>query len=163
MTTEFLRALLPAEIRSLIAFDHKVFSKADWFRRADWQRYESYWMIVDGVRAGCCAFEHNVDFREDVEEQNPPLAGSLYVTTTGILPRFRGKGLGDLLKCWQLAYARQHGFARVVTNVRKSNRPMIRLNSKFGFKILRTSKLDYYSQPPEPTVVMEWKPTRKRR
>jgi len=160
MTTEFRKAALPADLRRLVAFDHKVFPKPDWFHRADWERYQSYWMIVDGTKAGCCAFEHNVDFREDLEGENPPLAGSLYVASTGILPRFRGEGLGDLLKCWEIAYARQHGFRRIVTNVRKSNRPMLRLNSKFGFKRLRTSKIDYYDEPSEPTVVMEWKKAR---
>jgi ribosomal protein S18 acetylase RimI-like enzyme len=106
------------------------------------------------VTVGCCAFEHHVDFRDDPDKQNPR-RGSLYIPTTGILPRFRGNGFGDLLKCWQIAYARRHGFTRIVTNCRKCNRPMIELNKKFGFKIIRRPKAMYYEDPPEPTIVME--------
>ena len=157
MNIEFCKVSLPEEIRSLMAFDRKSFLRADWFRRTDWERYECYWMIKNGARAGCCAFEHDVDFREDKDDQNPPRAGSLYISTTAVLPRFRGKGLGDLLKCWQVAYAREQGFRRIVTNVRKSNRQMIRLNAKFGFSILRTSQKYYYADPPESTIVMELK------
>ena len=79
----------------------------------------------------------------------------ILVATTGILPRFQGKGFGHLLKCWQIVYAHHHGFTRIVTNHRKSNRPIIELNQKFGFKIIRQPKAQYFEDPPEPTVVME--------
>lgn len=91
MKTEFRRAILPDELRSLVAFDHKVFREADWFTKSDWARYESYWLIVDGSTVGCCGFEHHVDFREDQEIENPPLRGSLYTSTTGILPVFKAE------------------------------------------------------------------------
>jgi ribosomal protein S18 acetylase RimI-like enzyme len=157
MNIEFKKAILPLELRGLIAFDHKVFPHADWFLKADRSSYESYWLIVNGRKVGCCAFEHNVDFREDCDEEAPPKRGSLYIATTGILKPFRGKGFGDLFKCWQVTYARYYGCNRLVTNSRKSNTAMIGLNKKFGFKILRISKDKYYSAPPEPTVVMELK------
>jgi ribosomal protein S18 acetylase RimI-like enzyme len=153
MRTEFRMAVLPRELRRLVAFDHKIFKKADWFTRSDWERFRSYWMIVDGVKVGCCAFVHDVDFQAD--EENPPRRGSLYIPTTGILPRYRRKGFGELLKCWQIAYARRHGFKCIVTNCRKSNRRMIALNRKFGFRIIRRSRAMYYEDPPEPTIVME--------
>jgi ribosomal protein S18 acetylase RimI-like enzyme len=157
MTTEFTRAVLPDELKRLVSFDHRVFPKADWFTKSDWERYESYWMIVNGVTVGCCGFEHNVDFREDQKIENPPLQGSLYISTTGILPRFRGKGFGPLLKAWEIAYARHNEFSRIVTNHRASNRQMIELNRKFGFRIIRRRKAIYYEGPEEPTVVMELK------
>jgi ribosomal protein S18 acetylase RimI-like enzyme len=156
MRTEFRRAVLPNELNRLVAFDHKAFTKADWFTKSDWAIYESYWMIVDGVTVGCCGFEHHVDF-QDQENENPPLRGSLYISTTGVLPRFEGKGFGRLLKSWQIAYARQHGFTRIVTNHRASNRRIIQLNKKFGFRVIRRSKAIYYEDPEEPTVVMELK------
>jgi ribosomal protein S18 acetylase RimI-like enzyme len=157
MTTEFRRAVLPDALKHLVAFDRKVFTKADWFTKSDWERYEPYWMIVDGVTVGCCGFEHHVDFQESQERENPPLRASLYISTTGILPRFQGKGFGRLLKSWQIAYARHHGFTRIVTNHRASNRQMIELNRKFGFRIIRRRKSIYYEDPEEPTVVMEMK------
>ncbi len=162
---QFRRAAIPREIKSLVAFDHKIFPRADWFPESEWRAYESYWMIVNGVKAGCCAFEPGFDFREDTQpdQLNVPRRGSLYIASTGILPKFQGRGLGELMKSWQIAYARQHGFTRIVTNQRKSNRAIIALNRKFGFRIVRTSKENYYSDPPEPTVVMELDLKSKRR
>jgi ribosomal protein S18 acetylase RimI-like enzyme len=157
MRTEFRKALLPGELKHLVAFDHKAFPQADWFTKSDWERYESYWMVVNNVTVGCCGFEHHVDFREDQEIENAPLRGSLYLATTGILPRFQGKGFGRLLKCWQIAYARQLGFTRIVTNHRASNHRMIELNKGFGFRVIRRRKAIYYKDPEEPTVVMELK------
>jgi len=96
-----------------------------------------------------------VDFQDDPDEENPPGQGSLYIATTGILPRFQGNGFGLLLKCWQIVYARHHGFTRIVTNHRESNRQIIELNQRFRFKIIRRPKAMYYEDPPEPTIVME--------
>ncbi len=156
MRTEFRRAILPREIRSLMAFDRKVFSSSDLFDAGTWKMFESYWMVVDGVKAGCCAFEAHADFREDINQEgvNSRLKGSLYISTTGILPRFRGKGFGTLLKAWEISYASYHGFNRIVTNTRKRNVAMIKLNRKFGFRIIRTTR-GYYADPPDATVVME--------
>jgi ribosomal protein S18 acetylase RimI-like enzyme len=158
MQTQFRRARLPQEIRSLMIFDHKAFSKypADWFHRDDWQACDSWWMIIEKTKVGCCAFEPHIDFQQDVSEdgRNTPLKGSLYIVTTGILPSFQGQGFGSLLKQWQLTFARRHGFTRVVTNTRQTNSAMLKLNQRFGFTILRTTP-DYYEAPLEPTVVME--------
>jgi GNAT superfamily N-acetyltransferase len=158
MNTEFRKAIVPKEIRSLVIFDHKAFHEypADWFDRDDWEAYDPWWMIVDNRKVGCCAFEPHVDFQEDIRDdgKNPRLRGSLYIVTTGILPTLRALGFGGLLKSWQVLYARRHGFTRVVTNTRKGNRPMIKLNRTFGFNVLRTTP-NYYENPREPTVVME--------
>jgi ribosomal protein S18 acetylase RimI-like enzyme len=156
MKTEFRKAVVPHEIRSLMAFDRKVFPQSDLFDAAYWRTCVAYWMIVDGVKVGCCAFEEHVDFKEDADtgRVSPSRNGSLYICTTGILPRFRGLGLGNLLKSWELSYARHHGFKRVVTNMRSRNTTMIELNRKFGFRTVRTIA-GYYSDPKDSTVVME--------
>ncbi len=158
MRTEFRKSVLPGEMRDLRAFDRKVFSKADLFTTQEWAEYESFWMIVDRTVVGCSAFQLNVDFKEDVrkDETNPPMKGSVYIATTGILPAFQRKGMGALLKSWQIAFAKHHGFSRIVTNTRKSNIPMILLNNRFGFQIIRTTS-KYYTGPVEATVVMELK------
>lgn len=155
MHVEFRRAVIPDELRALLAFDRKVFSPSDLFPTAAWRECDSYWMIVDARKAGCCAFLPDVDFQEDIRDDglNPPMKGSLFITTTGLLPRYRGKGLGQLLKAWEVAYAKQNGFHRIVTNTRKRNRAMITLNEKFGFTILRTTPR-YYAKPSDATVVM---------
>ena len=154
MKTEFRRASVPREINSLMAFDRKVFPKADVFGVEEWKTDESYWMIVDGTKVGCCAFQKNVDFRDDIAEDNRRLKGSLYITTTGVLPKFQGMGFGRLLKAWEVSFARYHGFTRIVTNHRKSNTRMIKLNRKFGFSVLRTTPR-YYEDTGESVVVME--------
>jgi ribosomal protein S18 acetylase RimI-like enzyme len=165
MNTIFRKALLPDEIRSLVIFDHKTFSEyeADWFGRDDWAQLESWWMIVDGIKVGCCAFERDADFQERNPLDIRPRRRSLYIATTGILPRFRSQGFGDLMKRWQISYARHHGFKRIVTNTRQSNQRTIALNRKHGFKVIRTTP-GYYCDPPEPVVVMELnlRPGRKR-
>ena len=140
MRLEFVAAVLPRELDALMQFDARVFRKPDRFDKAYWRVCSSYWMVVDGVRAGCCAFE--------------VLPGGLYISTTGLLPQYQGKGLGSVLKRWQIEYARRKGFERVVTNTRKSNTRMIDLNHKFGFRITRIEP-GYYARPREATVVME--------
>ena len=156
MRTAFRKVKTSDEIRSLVAFDRKVFAAPDRFPADYWRRLQSYWMLIDDVKVGCCAFERHADFQQDLREdgENPGLAGSLYIASTAILPRFQGRGFGRMLKSWQIAYAWHHNFNRIVTNTRKRNTRMIHLNRMFGFKVIRTTR-GYYSQPPDSTVVME--------
>lgn len=156
MHTEFRRVHPTEELRSLVAFDRKVFTVDDRFPIEYWGYVESYWMLINGVKVGCCAFERNVDFQQDERDDgvNPRMPGSLYIASTAILPRFQHRGFGRMLKCWQVAFAQQQKFHRIVTNTRMRNKAMIHLNEKFGFKVIRISP-DYYSRPAESTVVME--------
>ncbi len=156
MKTEFRKASLPRDLRGLMAFDRKVFPKSDLFDAAYWRTCTPYWMLVDGTKVGCCAFEEHKDFSDDTSplDRNRSRQGTLYICTTGILPRFRRQGFGALLKSWQLAYARYHGFHRVVTNTRSRNTAMIKLNRKFGFRVVRRTPR-YYSDPTDASVVME--------
>jgi GNAT superfamily N-acetyltransferase len=156
MRTEFRKVNVPEEIGSLTAFDRKVFSAADCFPPQYWKRLHSYWMLIDGVKVGCCAFERNVDFQQDLRHDglNPRLAGSLYIASTSILPRFQGHGFGRMLKAWQVAYAWRHKFNRIVTNTRNGNKVMIHLNRKFNFDVIRITP-GYYCAPSDSTVVME--------
>ncbi|HYA16790.1 MAG TPA: GNAT family N-acetyltransferase [Bryobacteraceae bacterium] len=152
---EFRPARLPEDLRGLVAFDRKVFP-SDHFPASEWRRYESWWMLLDGRKIGCCAFEPHVDFTDDLDpaEPNQPRRNSLYIASTGILPRFQGQGFGQLLKAWEIAWAAHSGFNRIVTNTRQRNAAMIALNRKFGFRVLRTTPR-YYRNPVDATVVME--------
>lgn len=155
MKTEFRQAILPGELRSLAAFDRKVFP-GDHFSLGQWRAYESYWLLIEKRKVGCCAFEKHVDFADDTREDglNPYRQNSLYIASTGILPKFQRSGLGQLLKSWQIAYARLNGFSRIVTNTRKRNTAMLALNRKFGFRMVRITPR-YYAGPTDATVVME--------
>jgi ribosomal protein S18 acetylase RimI-like enzyme len=121
-----------------MAFDRRVFPPADRFDADYWRQCDVWWMLVNGAKAGCCAFEKDTN---------------LYIATTGILPKYQRQGLGALMKAWQIAYAKHHGFDRLVTHMRKSNAAIITLNKRFGFRIVRTVE-GYYEEPPEPGVVM---------
>ena len=164
MKTEFRAALLPRELRSLVAFDRAVFSASDSFHPSDWASYKSFWMIVENKKIGCCAFLEHVEFLQDIRSDidpdidpggcNPRRKGSLYIVTTGILPAFQGRGFGNLLKSFEIAYAKRNGFNRIVTNTRKRNAAMLALNRKYHFQVVRTTPR-YYSDPTDSTVVME--------
>ena len=154
MPLEFRKALLPQDAPALWSLDVTIFGK-DAFDQALWLLLESYWILVDSQVAGCSAFIHHADFQEDLREdaQNTPQHGALYIQSTGLLAQFRGQGLGYRVKAWQIEYARQNEFRRIVTNCRESNAAMISINKKFGFSPTRTTP-DYYEDG-EATVVLE--------
>jgi ribosomal protein S18 acetylase RimI-like enzyme len=154
MLLEFRKALLPQEALVLWNLDVTIFGK-DAFEQELWRSLESYWVLVDGRVAGCAAFIHHADFQEDLREdaQNAPQPGTLYIQSTGLVREYRGKGLGHRIKAWQVEYAKQNGFRRIVTNCRESNAAMISINKEFGFRPIRTTP-DYYEDG-EATVVLE--------
>lgn len=152
MNVEFRKVVVPDEIEALLAFDRKAFAEfpADLFDAEDWAKFESHWMIVDGEIVGCSAIVHDQDYDET------PKAGTLWIASTGILPEHRRKGFGEMLKTLQIGYAKEHGFELVVTNMRRNNTPIIRLNEKLGF-VAREVSFEYYIDPTEDAIVMELK------
>jgi ribosomal protein S18 acetylase RimI-like enzyme len=140
MELEFRRADTAKEIRRLRDFDRRVFPPGDLFPSSYWRECEVWWLLVDGRRVGCCAFQ----FEEEV----------LAIASTGLLPKWQGLGLGRVMKAWQIAYARRHGYRRLVTECRESNERMIRLNKSVGFRVAKRLP-GYYDDPPEAGVVME--------
>src|SRR5260370_18890392 len=142
MVIEFRKAIIPDEIPALLHFVKKAFQAhpADLSSVEEWTRWESYWMIVDGKPIGCLAME--------TDNKN-----ELWTASTGILPEYRRNGFGNKMKQWQIDYARSHGFPRVAGLMRKSNEPIIRLNTKFGFTPRPTRRR--YFNPDEPGVEME--------
>jgi ribosomal protein S18 acetylase RimI-like enzyme len=152
MNIEFRKVVIPDEIEALCTFDRLAFAEfqADLFEPEEWAEFESYWMIVDGEIVGCSAFVPDVDYDET------PRIGSLWIASTGVVPGHRRKGYGKMLKEWQISYAKAHGFKVIVTNMRESNSPIIELNEKLGFTIREVSP-GYYPDPVEDAVVMERK------
>jgi GNAT superfamily N-acetyltransferase len=154
MVLEFRKATVPEEVPALRHLDLEIFGK-DVFEEELWFSLEPYWIVVDGQIAGCAAFALDMEFQEDLREdnQNVPCRGTLYIQTTGLLQAYRGQGFGKRIKEWQIEYARRNGFQRVITNCRESNAAMISINKKYGFKATRTTP-GYYEDS-EATVVME--------
>ncbi len=148
MNIEFRKADLPADLRRLVAFDHKVFPKSDWFPPSYWKQCESYWLLLDGLPVGCTAFDRSHD------DNGPLQPGSLYIATTGILPKFHRLGLGRLMKAWQIAFAKHNRCTRVITTTRRRNKAMIALNKSAGFRV--TAQIPrYYADPEDSALVME--------
>lgn len=141
MKTEFRKAVLPRELKALMVFDRKVFPLTDCFDADYWRECDCWWLIVSGVKIGCCAFEKTA-------------SRTLYIATTGILPAYRGQGFGALMKAWQIAYAHRHKFRRLRAHTRQNNKRMIELNEEFGFRIVKT-EAHHYTAPDEPALLME--------
>ena len=87
MNIEFRKAVVPDEVPALCDFDKKAFQAypADMFPPEEWERYESYWMIVEGKTVGCVALQ-----TDDKHE--------LWVASTAVLPEFRRQKFGEKLK-----------------------------------------------------------------
>src|ERR1700720_2208163 len=154
MMLEFRRAGVPEDGAELWNMDVEIFGK-DAFAPEYWLSLESYWIVADGQVAGCAAFIRDVEFQEDLpgDRENAAQPGTVYIQRTGLLPEYRGRGLGTRIKAWQIEYAKRNGFRRMLTNCRESNAAMISINKKFGFRPIRSTP-GYYEDG-EATVVME--------
>lgn len=53
---------------------------------------------------------------------------------TGVRRAWRGRGIAGALKRRQIAWAKEHGYRRVVTNNELRNEPIRRLNQRLGYK-----------------------------
>jgi ribosomal protein S18 acetylase RimI-like enzyme len=95
-----------------------------------------YYAVDRGMVVGWC---------DVFPEENPRLAhrGRLGM---GLLPEYRGRGIGSRLLRAALAHARRYGLEKVELSVYTSNRAAIGLYRKFGFRreglIRRYRKVD---------------------
>jgi GNAT superfamily N-acetyltransferase len=146
---EFKKAVVPDEIEALSDFDRRAFHlhPQDVFTPELWKRYESYWMVAEGRTVGCAAFLPDADY----DERRRPRC--LYIASTGILPEFQNQSFGKQLKQWEIEFAKERGFERLVTLMRRGNDRIIRLNTSLGFVVRQDARFVYSNG--EPGVVME--------
>ena len=97
MRTEFRKAVLAREMRSLLLFDRKAFHQypADWFGGKTGSLHP-WWMLVEGNERWVLTRLHAMlifwtTYRK--EGNSGSLHGSLSIVSTGLLPEFRGIGL----------------------------------------------------------------------
>lgn len=148
MKLEMKQADVSVEASALAQLDKQIFSAADCFGPEAWNGSEAFWILADGRIVGSVAMELNAGVR------SPHSPGCLYVTSTGILPEFQGRGIGTFAKQWQIEYARRKGFVRIETNCRASNSRILSLNKKFGF--VPTREIPHcYKDPEESAIVLE--------
>jgi len=149
-----IRRARPDEVSLLCELDVTIFSEEDAFDTPDlWNGLETFLILHEETVIGSIALKHDAIISE-ISSENDYIgcAGYLYIVSTGILPQWQGRGIGDVAKTWEINYAREQGFKRIVTNARVSNHRSINLNRKFGFKI--TKELPgWYGK--EDAVVME--------
>lgn len=146
-----------SEIAALVALDEQIFlpTSEDPFTESQWRSFESFWIVRDGKKVGSFSFCPNKDVWNPPEADAPPdREGSLYLVSTGILHEYQGQGIGNKVREWQIAYAKQKGFSRIVTNHRQNNARIIHLSEKYGFKKIADIP-HYYHDPDESAVVME--------
>ena len=71
----------------------------------------------------------------DVTAKTRPVYAHVGVLGMGVLPQFRGRGIGTRLIASALGAARDYGFSRVELTVRQNNENAIELYKKVGFLI----------------------------
>ncbi|AEE90690.1 MAG: ribosomal protein S18-alanine N-acetyltransferase [Tepidanaerobacter acetatoxydans] len=78
-----------------------------------------------------------------------------HVTNVGVLPEYRGKGIGELLMRSLMAAAKNHGATKMTLEVRKTNYIAQNLYSKLGFEPVGIRR-GYYMDDGEDAIIM-WK------
>ena len=78
-----------------------------------------------------------------------------HVTNVGVLPEYRGGGVGELLMRSLIIAAKEHGAKKMTLEVRKSNYVAQNLYSKLGFEPVGIRR-GYYLDNREDAVIM-WK------
>jgi ribosomal-protein-alanine N-acetyltransferase len=76
-----------------------------------------------------------------------------HVTNVGVLPEYRGEGIGELIMRSLMAIAKNHGADKMTLEVRKSNYVAQNLYSKLGFEP-RGIRRGYYIDNKEDAVIM---------
>ena len=134
-----IRRARPDEMVLLCELDLAIFGEDDGFNSVDlWDGLATYLILADNKVVGSIAMRLHTDIAESYEADYLDRPGSIYIVSTGILPKWQGKGIGAIAKSFEIDYARKLNFERIVTNARASNIRSIKLNQKFGFQIIRT-------------------------
>ena len=95
--------------------------------------------VLDLIRRGCPQYvavaEGEVVGWCDLTPKDRPVYAHAGVLGMGLLPPFRGRGLGTRLMTTVLAAARRARLHRVELTVRETNAPAIALYVKMGFEV----------------------------
>jgi len=152
-----IRAANEDDFPLLAKMDALIFGEDDAFSADDFGRYVNFLVYLNSHAIGSMVFLHNRGVAKTYDEEEPHMAGTLYIISTALLPEYQSRGFGSILKAWQIAYAKFNEFNKIVTNARLSNKRSIALNKKFGFEITETIP-NYYHGPKESALVLELKP-----
>lgn len=84
------------------------------------------------------------------------VADEMHITTLGVDPQHRRRGIGERLLAAMLTEARRRGVIRASLEVRAGNEAALRLYEKYGFTPVARRR-GYYSDSGEDAIVM-WVP-----
>lgn len=81
------------------------------------------------------------------------IVGEVYITNVGVLPSYRGQGIGAMLVGFLKEYSKTENADFITLEVRKSNSVAIKLYNKTGFKVVGERK-NFYDNPKEDAILM---------
>ncbi len=153
MEIEIKKAVLPRDLRILERLDRLSFPDyQDLIYKESWKKYQNFVVCVGKKPVGYVSLQPHTGIYNYVSDTHERKLGALHFTAIGIIPRYRKFGLGGLLVMLVIAYARLGKFKSINATSRKSNKPIIALVKKMGFKITREIKNFY---PDGETAVAE--------
>lgn len=88
------------------------------------------WMFVDGEMAGESYGIALRYLKEKIEDCDKEAPSTVYCYSTALLPKFRSKGLGPILKSYWLGMLKGNGVQRVVAHA--TSEQAKKLNEMFG-------------------------------
>lgn len=142
------RLASPADLDGVLAIEAASFNNPttrEWYE-GELKRPEVCFIYVlrttDQPVAGFCAFWR--------------VAEQIHINNLAIRPELRGQGLGSRLLQAVIAEAARLGASHATLEVRRSNRPAIRLYARAGFSQAGV-RPNYYKQPIEDALVLVWK------
>ncbi|MBU6414711.1 GNAT family N-acetyltransferase [Patescibacteria group bacterium] len=152
---EIKKAKLPRDLKILEQLDTLSFPEyQDQIYKESWEKYQNYIVFVNKKPVGYRSVQPHTGLYDYATDTHEKKREALHLTSVGIIPRFRRKGLGTLLITWAIAYARLGKFESMNATCRKSNKPIIALLKKTGFKI--TSEIKNFYPDGETAVVEEY-------
>ena len=152
---EIRKMILKRDLDILDRIERTIFP-VDYIEKSAWKGYkETYLLFYKNVPAGYVTVQPNTGLYSYKTKTHEKKLSALHLTSLGIVPKLRGKGLAELLMSWVMAYARLGKFKSINATSRKSNKPIISLLiKKFGFKMSREIK-NFYPDS-EAAVVEEY-------
>lgn len=150
---EIKKAILPRDLKILERLDRLSFPDyQDQIYKESWEKYQNYIIFVNKKPVGYRSVQPHTGLYDYATDTHEKKRGALHLTSVGIIPLFRRKGLGQLLLTWAIVYAKLGKFKSMNATCRKSNTPITSLFKKMGFKIICEIKNFY---PDGETAVVE--------
>lgn len=159
MNFEVIKADPKTESQDLSAMDIAVLPNEKPFPQTVWmeEKIETYWIKVNGEKVGIISIERDSAPGATYDAESEVSPGSIYLILIGLIPGWQGKGFGKLAMEWLKVMVRSRkGYTRIVSNLRQSNTPSLKLHTSMGFREIAL-KWSYYSDPNENSPVLELK------